>query len=412
VNSGLGIALSLVLGMVLSARVVAQAPQDNQATASSGSAASGRAAADGGAQKELDALKERLAAMEAEKRTLIMHIRKQQADKDMLAKRVRNLQATPTVGIAELNGRVEALAKKLASVTKDRNELRIQLKQARTDFDSMDQNIATRIQERVGEDRAQKRSLLEELQKERDELKKRISELQANYSRAEQNLAQEISGIQADLNQVAKDAGLVIAEESEPTSVPDTGAGGEHPVTEIRRIAKQLKEKSNSSQETIDKLNAIVKTQADAIRILKGQLEELNVARRENQLLADELAAVIEKSDADHLTMYFNLAVMYDKTKMYAKAEQAYVKCLEINKNDSSVHYNLGILYDDKLGNREKALEHYKRFLALATEGEDADRVREWIANIQGNGRAQNQGRLLERLGGRRGWRPGDPEKK
>ena len=54
-----------------------------------------------------------------------------------------------------------------------------------------------------------------------------------------------------------------------------------------------------------------------------------------------------------------------------------------MNPDDSGVHYNLGILYDDKLNNEPRAIKHYKKFLELVPMGEDSARVRQWILKAE-----------------------------
>ena len=81
--------------------------------------------------------------------------------------------------------------------------------------------------------------------------------------------------------------------------------------------------------------------------------------------------------------MHFNLGVVYDKNNMSLDAEREYLKCLHIDPKDAGVHYNMGILYDDKLNENHKALLHYKKFLELHPMGDTAERVRDWITRIE-----------------------------
>ena len=81
--------------------------------------------------------------------------------------------------------------------------------------------------------------------------------------------------------------------------------------------------------------------------------------------------------------MHFNLAVTYDKTKMYKAEEREYMECLRIDPHDANVHYNLGILYDDKLKNDAKAIKHYQKYLQLRPIGEDSEQVKEWIMHAE-----------------------------
>ena len=88
---------------------------------------------------------------------------------------------------------------------------------------------------------------------------------------------------------------------------------------------------------------------------------------------------VLSPANKQRLDMHFNLAVTYDKTKMYKAEEREYMECLRIDPADANVHYNLGILYDDKLNDNAKAIKHYQKYLQLRPTGEDTEQVRQWI---------------------------------
>ena len=116
---------------------------------------------------------------------------------------------------------------------------------------------------------------------------------------------------------------------------------------------------------------------------LKRAEEAAKDARRKAEAamrIPEELKAKIEK---ERLDMHFNLGVVFDKNNMPRDAEREYLKCLEIDPKDSGVHYNLGILYDDKLNENNKALVHYTKFLEFHPMGDTAERVRDWITRIE-----------------------------
>ena len=91
----------------------------------------------------------------------------------------------------------------------------------------------------------------------------------------------------------------------------------------------------------------------------------------------------ISPANKQRLDMHFNLAVAYDKTKMYKAEEREYLECLRLDPRDANVHYNLGILYDDKLKNDARAIKHYQKYLQLRPMGEDSEQVKEWIMHAE-----------------------------
>lgn len=74
-----------------------------------------------------------------------------------------------------------------------------------------------------------------------------------------------------------------------------------------------------------------------------------------------------------------NLAEAYRAAGNRERARREFEAVLKQNPNYAPAHYGLGLLYDDDRGDRRRAVEHYRRYLALAPEAADADQVREWL---------------------------------
>jgi tetratricopeptide (TPR) repeat protein len=68
---------------------------------------------------------------------------------------------------------------------------------------------------------------------------------------------------------------------------------------------------------------------------------------------------------------------------MYREEEKEYQKCLRIDPRDPYVHYNLAILYDDKLNRNDKAIVHYRKYLDLHPSGEGVVQVKEWLLHAE-----------------------------
>ena len=86
-----------------------------------------------------------------------------------------------------------------------------------------------------------------------------------------------------------------------------------------------------------------------------------------------------ESTRKERLILAYNTGCIYKAGRQYDKAESEFLKALELDPDDPGVHYNLGILYDDSLGDAKKAKYHYKRFLALSPNDKDAPNVVEWM---------------------------------
>ncbi len=120
-----------------------------------------------------------------------------------------------------------------------------------------------------------------------------------------------------------------------------------------------------------EKQDSIIKMQ-NAISFKDSEIARLQVQVDKSQV----------STQKERLALTYNLGCIYKAAQKYEKAEGAFLKALEINPNDSSVHFNLGILYDDNLGDDEKAKYHYERFVELSPNDSDVPKVQEWMKEL------------------------------
>lgn len=80
--------------------------------------------------------------------------------------------------------------------------------------------------------------------------------------------------------------------------------------------------------------------------------------------------------------LYYSLGNMLLEEGDYKGAEGKYKKALELNPKDSWAHYNLGVLFDFYLNNDPEAVVHYKEYLRLAPDAEDANKIRERLSEM------------------------------
>ena len=80
--------------------------------------------------------------------------------------------------------------------------------------------------------------------------------------------------------------------------------------------------------------------------------------------------------------VYFNqLGVTYRQAGQFAKARDAYETAIALDANYAAPCLNLGILSDLYLGDGQRALELYGRYLALSPSGDAA--VSKWVADLK-----------------------------
>lgn len=86
----------------------------------------------------------------------------------------------------------------------------------------------------------------------------------------------------------------------------------------------------------------------------------------------------IDVYDRAHLA----LGNQYYDAGEYAKAQEEYQKVIAFDPNNVDAHLNLGIIYDDIVGDKTKAAEHYKAYLEL--QGPRQEEVRSWLRKVRG----------------------------
>ena len=80
--------------------------------------------------------------------------------------------------------------------------------------------------------------------------------------------------------------------------------------------------------------------------------------------------------------VYWNqLGVTYRQLGQFAKAREAYEKAIALDPDYAASTLNLGILYDLYLGDGQRALELYGRYLLLSPSGDAT--VTKWVADLK-----------------------------
>jgi tetratricopeptide (TPR) repeat protein len=89
------------------------------------------------------------------------------------------------------------------------------------------------------------------------------------------------------------------------------------------------------------------------------------------------------KKETSNPDYYYNLAIDYLNKGQFVLAEESFKLVINLNPLDKDACYNLGILYDNYLGNKEKALKYYQQYLNLASDSPDAPQVLSWMKAIK-----------------------------
>jgi tetratricopeptide (TPR) repeat protein len=133
----------------------------------------------------------------------------------------------------------------------------------------------------------------------------------------------------------------------------------------------------------VDEAERAYKALAQANPELGGPHANLGVIYRQAGKVNE---AVSELEQAVKLSprqpIYLNqLGVAYRQQGQFAKARDAYQRALALDPGYTAAMLNLGILYDLYLGDTQRALELYGRYLSLLPNGDPT--VTKWVADLK-----------------------------
>jgi len=217
------------------------------------------------------------------------------------------------------------------------------------------------------------RDRLIETESERQRLRRSVEQLQEDMS----NQQAELLSLQRSKDATSADLALAKEREEDYRELLD------RLVPEVRSLEEKLTDLRREREQIASRLLQ----REDEIEALHVELEQ-----REHRLArAERVAEVLERTRSEveqaqrkqRLNMHYNMAAVYARDGRYAEAEYEYLQALRLDPSDADVHFNLGILYDDELGQPDKAILHYRRYLQLNPHGVDADRVRSWLMRLE-----------------------------
>lgn len=80
---------------------------------------------------------------------------------------------------------------------------------------------------------------------------------------------------------------------------------------------------------------------------------------------------------------HFQCGVLYAGERDYERAIESYENALRLDPRDGDAHFNLAQIYKNQANKPREAVEHFKAYLALSPDAEDAPRVREWVEEME-----------------------------
>lgn len=225
--------------------------------------------------------------------------------------------------------------------------------------------------------------LFRELQKENEQLKDRLARIESDHENAVKVQEEMLKKMQ----NARREAALTSEKEKDLKGKLAEAKAAEE---ESKLVVEKLLDQVPAMERELETLKKDVSAKDQALQEKTKSLEEMKVEleKRERRLMkAERMAAMLDKareevgqtSNKEKRDMYYNMAVVYAREGRYEDAEKEYLHALRIDPTDPDVHYNLGILYDEKLHNKAKAALHYRTYLKLNPSAGDADTVKGWL---------------------------------
>ena len=152
-----------------------------------------------------------------------------------------------------------------------------------------------------------------------------------------------------------------------------------------KRLAAAEEENAGLKRD-LDETRTTLEAVAAALARRGAELDKVTEAR---DTALREAAAYRSAAQRKMAELHYNLGVLFQKNERYPEAEREYLDGLKFQPDDPDIRYNLAILYDEHLRDKEKAIVQYKAFLRLRPDGQEARAVREWLLMAEGDARYQ-----------------------
>lgn len=156
---------------------------------------------------------------------------------------------------------------------------------------------------------------------------------------------------------------------------------------EVKKMNDKV-DQLNRENSALKSSKAVVSTTDSEKAAYEAQINDLrnetNVYKETVSVLQQELAAKEESTVVVEAgKLHYNVGNFYFRNREYAAAVEEYKKAIMYQPKDADAQYNLAIVNDEYIGNRAEALQHYKRFLSLASTDPKATKVEQRILDLE-----------------------------
>ncbi len=153
----------------------------------------------------------------------------------------------------------------------------------------------------------------------------------------------------------------------------------------LERI-QRIQDRDTKFSKQIEALKTELKAASSARDSLTHVNADLNKAVDEGPRKFKDMAEENKRLRKETADMHYNMGVFFSQNNLFERAVKELERALEFDNASLRVHYNLGYLYSEKLGDHAKAMWHFQRFLELDPHGRESESIRAYLLSRQAYG--------------------------
>ncbi|MDD3375613.1 MAG: tetratricopeptide repeat protein [Candidatus Omnitrophica bacterium] len=222
----------------------------------------------------------------------------------------------------------------------------------------------------------------QELMKNSEQLQKEIEQLRGEKAIQDSRL-----------NALARERGDLLKNSKEINSIKQTY---EKQIADLTASIERTKGLTPEEIRMLTELESIIEKDAPVV----SEKQQVQIASESRPMasqtqvsvmkgpeeIADELSELIEENQIlrkDTIKLHYNLANLFFEQGKYQMASAEYKRVLDLMPQDAATHYNLAFVSEQYLDDYKTALKHYEIYLAMASDAEDINVVKNKILELK-----------------------------
>lgn len=162
-------------------------------------------------------------------------------------------------------------------------------------------------------------------------------------------------------------------------------AGATNEIIKLRDSVGALETEKKATEDKLQSLETLSKTDKEK---MSQQISEQGAKIDELKSAESQLVSALKNKDKNSMVtetakMHYNLGNFYFRNHEYPAAAAEYKKTLFYAPNDSDANFNLALVCDDFLDDRQTAIDCYKKYMELKPKAKDALQVRERVLDLE-----------------------------